>query len=183
MEDGEHQKFAGAHGASVQARDAHLRLQHELCGELSKGDQHLRVDGARLLAQIRRAGLNLLGARVAVSRRAAFQDVRDVDVLASQPGQTQKLVEVLPRRAHERLPLRIFVTPRRLADEQHARMGVSHAEHRLRAAVGKRAATAGGNVFAQRVKGYMRLGHRRPPRPMVNVWGKTSTTPARLKPT
>ena len=69
MEDGKDEELTRSLHATVQARDAHLRLQNELRGKLTERDQDFRVDGARLLTKERRAGLDFLGSRVAVSER------------------------------------------------------------------------------------------------------------------
>ena len=55
VEDGEHLELAGALHGAVQARDADIRLQDELRGEVPQRHQELGIDGARLLAQVRRA--------------------------------------------------------------------------------------------------------------------------------
>ena len=142
MKDGKNEEFTRPLHATVQARDPHLRLQDELRGKLTERDQDFRVDGARLLAKERRAGLDFLRSRVAVSGRAALQHVGDEHVLAAQTGTPEQLVKVVPGGAYERLALQILVFARRLADEHHARMRVAHTEHRLRAAVAQRAAAA-----------------------------------------
>jgi len=162
VEDGEHLELAGALHGAVQARDADIRLQDELRGEVPQRHQELGIDGARLLAQVRRAQLDLLGTRVAVSGRAALQHVRDEHVLADEPGDGQQLVEVLARRAHEGLALQVFVLARRLADDHDACFGIAHAEHRLRAAVGQGALAAPFHLRAYLVERNMRLGHANP---------------------
>ena len=53
--------------------------------KLPERDDHARVDGADLALQVRLAGVDLVGQRVAVARRPALHDVRDVDVLARRP--------------------------------------------------------------------------------------------------
>lgn len=141
MEDGEDKELARPLDATVQTRDAHLRLQNELRGELPERDQDFRVDGARLLAKKRRAGLDLLRSRVSISGRAALQHVGDEHVLAAKTGAPEQLVEIVPGGADKRLALQILVFARRLADEHHARMRVAHAEYRLRAAIAQRATT------------------------------------------
>ena len=141
MEDGKNEEFARPLHAAVQACDPHLRLQDELRGKLTERDQDFRVDGARLLTKERRAGLDFLGSRVAVSGRATLQHVGDEHVLAAQTGAPEQLVEVVPGGADERLALQILVFARCLADEHHTCVRVADAEHRLRAAIAQRATT------------------------------------------
>ena len=100
-------------------------------------------------------GMNRIGVRwdevveFAVGRGTALQHIGDVDVLAGQPGDGQKLVEVLAGGAHERLALQILVLARSLADDEHPGLGIAHPEHRLRAAIAQGAAAAGGHLGLQ----------------------------------
>ena len=88
------------------------------------------------------AGCLLLVERVAVARRTALDDVRDVYPRAVKVDHLQHIVEQLSGGTDKRLALQILVFARCLAYEHHARMRVAHAEHRLRAAVAQRAAAA-----------------------------------------
>ena len=58
-------------------------------------------------------------------------------------------VEVLAGGAHEGLALQILVLARGLADDENPRIGIAHAEHRLRAAIAQGAAAAGGHLGLQ----------------------------------
>ena len=97
----EHLETARLLQRAVQTRDAHVGFQYELRGEVAQRHDELGVNRARLLAQIRRADFDLLRARVAVSRWAALQHVRDEDVLAIQTRDFEQRVQVLPRFPHE----------------------------------------------------------------------------------
>ena len=70
--------------ASAQLGHAELGLQDELRGEVAQAHDHVGPDAADLLAQKRRAGLDLLGFGVAVAGWAALHHIGDVDVLAAQ---------------------------------------------------------------------------------------------------
>ena len=82
-----------------------------------------------------------LGLRIAIVRRPALQNVRDVDLGARQSDRAQHRVQELPRAADERLALPILVGAGRLADHEQARVAPADAEHRLRAASMQRRTT------------------------------------------
>ena len=69
---------------AVYARDPERPAGEELRREVAERRDHLRLDQLDLAEEMRLAGLDLVLLRVAVARRAAFEDVRDVDVLAPQ---------------------------------------------------------------------------------------------------
>ena len=145
---------------TVELRDAHFGLQNEFGGEIAQRDNHLRVDGARLLSKERRAHLDFLGLGVAVRRRTAFQHIRDEHVaLAIKPSDFQQSIELLASSANERHALQILVPPRCLANYQHARVRVALAENGLRSAFGKWTLMACGHLLAQLVQRNMRFGH------------------------
>ncbi len=69
--------------------------------------------------------------RIAVLRRAALDDVRDVDVLAREVDRFDDLRQQLAGAADERDALHVLVGARRLADEHQVRVGIADAEHDL----------------------------------------------------
>ena len=95
-----------------------------------------------LLAQERRACLDFVGLGVAVSGRAALDHVGNVDLLAPEPRAAEKRVELLSRRAHERLALQVLVAAGALPDEHHASARVAHAKDEVGARHAERAALA-----------------------------------------
>ena len=101
---------------------------------------------------MRLAGRDLLGERVAISGRPAFEDIRDEDVGARQPDPAEQLVEELACLSHERDTLLILVEARRLADEHEVRVRASGAEHDLGSPLRERAARAGRGVLRVRSK-------------------------------
>ena len=114
------------HGAA-QPRDGRVRAQQALRGELAERDDHARADGGELLLEERLALGDLVGLGVAVARRAALQDVADVDVVAAEAHRLDHLGQQLAGGADERLAGAIFVGARRLADEDQRRVGVADA--------------------------------------------------------
>ena len=63
-------------------------------------------------------------------------------VLAGHPDLTEELVEELARAAHERQALPVLLGARGLADEHEVRVGVAHAEDRVRTHRAERARSA-----------------------------------------
>ena len=59
-------------------------LQEGLGGEGPEGADNLRPDGLQLLEEEGEAGVDLVGPRIAILRRAAFHDVGDVYLLPRQ---------------------------------------------------------------------------------------------------
>ena len=75
-----------------------------------------------LACEERRAGLDLLRRRRAISRRAPIDDVGDVDVLFAEADRCEHAVEQLPGAADKGLALQILVAAGRLADHHDARL-------------------------------------------------------------
>jgi len=101
---------------------------------------------------VRLAGRDLLWERVAVSRRPAFEDIRDKNVGARQSDPAEQLVEELACLPHERDTLLILVEAWGLADEHEIRIRAPRAEHDLSAPLRERAARAGRGVLRVRSK-------------------------------
>ena len=76
-------------GRRIDRPDRAVRLRDPGAGherrhrEPAEGDDHGRIEDLQLAAQVRRAGGDLVGLRVAVVRRPALHDVRDEHVLAA----------------------------------------------------------------------------------------------------
>src|SRR4051812_38842926 len=64
----------------VHARDAERAAGEQLRREVAERRDDLRLDQLDLAEEVRLARLDLVGLRVAVAGRTAFEDVRDVDV-------------------------------------------------------------------------------------------------------
>src|SRR5262245_2519385 len=105
MERGNELRAAIVMHAAAQPRDRIERAQQRARGERAERDDHLRLDGVDLLEQERFAGLDLVLLRIAIARRTALDDVRDVDILAPQPDRLDDLREQLARGADERKAL------------------------------------------------------------------------------
>ncbi len=109
-----------------------------------------RID-VDLLEEERLARRHFVGLGIAVARRPALDDVRDVDVGALEADRLDDLRQQLPGASDERLALEVLVGARRLADEHELRVRVADAEHDLPPAkLVQLAARAVADVFSQR---------------------------------
>src|SRR5262245_33028526 len=119
--------------APAKPRDRIERPKQRLRAELPERDDHLRADDVDLLEEKRLAGFDLVLLGVAVLRRTALDDVRNVDVVAPEPDRLDDLRQQLAGAADERLALDVFVAARRLADEHQVGVRIADTEHDLRA--------------------------------------------------
>ena len=105
-------------------------------------DNHLGADDAHLLAQMADAGGFFFRERVAVVRRAAFDDVRNIYARTVEIDHFKHIVEQLTGGADERLALQILLLARSFADEHQLALGIADAENDVVPGFGQRAAAA-----------------------------------------
>ena len=79
---------------------------------------------------------------ITIRRRATLQHVSDEHLIARKTRKRQQIGKVMPRGAHKRTPLQIFVFARRLANKHHAGGGVAKPRHHIRAAFAQSAPAA-----------------------------------------
>src|SRR5256886_11735943 len=84
---------------------------------LFRSRDDFRLDQRDLPEQVTLAGLDLVGLRIAISRRAAPEHIRDIDLLAPEPDSPQELVEQLPGLGGHGLALQVIVVAGRLHHE------------------------------------------------------------------
>ena len=137
---------------AVHARDAGRLAGQELRREVPERRDDARLDQLDLPPEMALAGFDLVGQWIAVSRRAAFENVDDIDVVTRKPDVGEQLVEQLACRADERDALLVLVEAGSLADEHQIGVRVARAEHDLRAASGECALGAAGNDLAEGAK-------------------------------
>ena len=129
------------------------RPERSAVAKLPSGATTLGRIELQLPVEVRLAGCDLGGERVAVAGRPALEHRREVRVVEREADGSEQPLEELPRATGERPPVAVLVEPRRLAHEDEVRVRVPLAEDDLRAALGERAADAarglGGRV-AQR---------------------------------
>src|SRR5262245_23550390 len=117
--------------APAQTRNRVERPQQRLRPELSQRDNHPRLDDIDLLKQKRFARLDFVRLRIAVARRPALDDVRDVHVVALQANRLDDSRQQLTGPADERNALDVLVRAWSLADEHQVGVGIANAEHNL----------------------------------------------------
>jgi hypothetical protein len=115
-------------------RDALRGLQQGLGGEGPQGADDLGSDGVQLLAEEGEAGLDLIGLRVAVLRRAAFYDVGDVDLFSREVYGLDDTGKELPCLADKGPPLQVLFPARGFSHKDDHGMGIPFAkDHALSA--------------------------------------------------
>src|SRR5260370_11710686 len=117
--------------APAQLDHRSVHRQQGLGGGSAEGHDHLRFDHRNLSHQERRAGRALVALRLAISRRAALYDVRDVDLLALDPHRFDHVVKQLPGAPDEGLALFSFIGTPPLAEEPQLRLWITDAKHNL----------------------------------------------------
>src|SRR5690349_11607576 len=108
-----------------QLADRELRLEKSLGREGAQRQYDLRSDELDLTNQVRRARNDLVGQRIAVTRRTMLEDIRNEHVLTPEVDRSEDLVQQLARLADERLALLILVRAGRFADAHEVGVGVS----------------------------------------------------------
>ena len=111
--------------------NADLAFQQCLSRPIAQRTHELGPDHLDLLHEERLASIHFIRFRVAIVRWPAFDDVRDINLVARQIRRGQQIVQELARRSHERLSFLVFVEARRFADKHDARVRISHAEDHL----------------------------------------------------
>ena len=124
MERGDQLGAAVVVDAAAQAGNRIERAQQRLRREFAERHDHLGLDEVDLPEQKRLARRDLVGLRIAVLGRPAFDDVGDVHVVARQADGLDDLREELAGAADERDALDVFVRARRLADKHQVRLGL-----------------------------------------------------------
>jgi hypothetical protein len=123
--------------------DAERASGQQLRGEVSERHDQLRVDEVELGFEERLTGFDLCRQRIAVSRRAAAERVRDVHIRAFQTEfLLDQLGQQLSGRPDERLALLVLVVAGGLAHEDQVGVRVADAEDRACADVAQRTRTA-----------------------------------------
>jgi hypothetical protein len=120
----------------------------------TEGNDHLRLNYLNLPLEVRQAAYDLLGPRVAVLRRAAFQYVADEDIFPFEPAGFDDLVQELACPADKRPALRIFIGARGFAHEHDAGIGIAFTRH----GVGPRRAQAALAALTNLRRNLLKLG-------------------------
>ena len=136
-----------------QAFEAGLGAQQGLGGDAAEAADQARLQDRQLTLQVRFAGTDLRRQRVAVLRRAAFEDVADEDVLAGEADGGDDLRQQLAAAPDERLALTVLVLTGGFADEDDVGLGIALAEDGVGAPAGQVAGGARQHQLAQAGEG------------------------------
>ena len=119
---------------AAQTGEGNVHAQQRIRGDLAQRHDQLGLYQVNLAFEIRKTLRDLICCRRAIFRRAAFDNVGDINILAAfQFDRHQHAVQQLARLPHEWFTLRILIRPGPFADEEPVGLLVAHAKHRLRA--------------------------------------------------
>src|SRR4029077_1140673 len=133
--------------AATEFRHRRADGQQIFCGRRAQSNHRLRPDRGNMPHEKRRASFALVALGLAVARRTAFHDVRDINIFAPQAHGFDHVVEQLAGAADERLSLGVSIRARALANEHQLGARIAHAKHDLLPALVKFAASAIAEVF------------------------------------
>jgi hypothetical protein len=119
-----------------------------LCGASAESNDHSRIDGIELAQQEWRTGSDFVFFRETVLRRAAFDDVADVNIFALQAHGFDHLREKFTGAADEGEALKIFIMAGAFADKDEFGFRTAVAEDNFVAGLVKFAAGAFAEVGA-----------------------------------
>ncbi len=132
---------------AVDTRDPRGAPGQELRREVPEGCDELRLDQLDLAKQMRLAGRDLFGKRIAVPRGAALQHVGDEYVGSRETDPAEQRVEQLSRLPDKRHALLVLVEAGGLADEHEVCVRAPRAEDHLRASLRERTLGARGRLL------------------------------------
>lgn len=139
---------------AAQLRDALFRDEQVLRRHVAEGHDDLRVDGTDLFLHEADAGFDLVWFGIAVPRRAAFDDVADVDVLALQLHALDNDVrQELAGLSDKGSGLLVFFKARPFTDEYDRGLRVPFAEDYIRSARMQFAPCAVAQLFTDGLQG------------------------------
>ena len=124
------------------ARDAKRILDERSRGDAAQADDNRRIDERDLPPQPFAAAFLLHELRVAVVRRAAFDNVGDIDLRPVEIDHFEHIVEQFAGRADKRLALQVFLFAGAFADEHDACVLGTVAEYEMVPRLTKAAAPA-----------------------------------------
>src|SRR5262249_40096937 len=129
-------------------------LQNRLGRKCSETTNDLRANGGKLLPEKWIAGTNLVWFRIAVIRRAALQNIANVNVFALKVDRLDDLREQLAGAHDEGQALLIFVVSGSFTNEDELGFGISGTENDVCASSCKFASLAVTDLRADGVEGH-----------------------------
>lgn len=103
----------------AKATDRFFAAEQGLGGECPERYNRFGRDCLNLAEQKRAAVRNFLQSRIPVFRRAAFEDIADIDLIALIPHRLDHPGQQLAGFTDKRLPLEVFIPAWRLADKDN----------------------------------------------------------------
>jgi len=140
VQHGEDEKLLYLEYLPPDLHDPDFLAQEGLHCEVAEGADHPGLDHLDLLKQKRLAGLDFIRKRIAVVRRAALDDICDVDIGPRKADRFQELVQQAAGGSHKGFALPILVESWGFTDEHDACVRVANAEDHLGPARGQAAA-------------------------------------------
>ena len=119
---------------AVVAGDEDLLVERPAAGDLAEQRHDLGLNQRDLLPKVREARLRLRRLRVAVSRRAALDDVGDIDVGPLEPDRVDHPRQKLAGSSDERPREPVLLRAGALADEHQIGVGIALARHGIQSA-------------------------------------------------
>lgn len=133
---------------TTQFCNPHLGSQQRLHRNIAKADDDFRLNRLDLAQQERMTRLYFIRFGITIIRRAALDDVGDVDVGTFKPHRLDHASQQLPGATDKRFPLKILIPTGPFADKHQSRLRIAHAEYDMAAAATKLTALAVANVVS-----------------------------------
>ena len=130
-----HRESAFFHDLTVLACYLEVGMDETGRRDPSETDDDLRADELHLLSEVPDTRIRFLGEGVTVVRRAAFEDICNINVLAGDPDRGEIFVEELACSTDKRDTGRILSFPGSLTYEHEIRVFASATEHEIRASL------------------------------------------------
>lgn len=109
--------------------DGRRGFKQRLGRKRAEGADEVRLDSRKLALQEGQAGLDLIGFWVPVARRAALDDIADVNLVAAQFDGFDNACEQLPGGSDKRPSLPVFLKARAFADKDQLGLGIALSEY------------------------------------------------------
>ena len=131
MEGGDHGATIDEKELSVLSRNSEILTDQGLGSNPAEADNQRRVQKSHLTVKPDPAGRGLRRKGIAITRRTAFEDVGDIDLISIEVDDLHHVVKQFPGRARERNPLQVFLLSGGFAHEEEIGLAVPIAEDKV----------------------------------------------------
>jgi len=135
---------------AVVVGNTEIGVDQPLGGDTAQADQYLGLQKGDLVFQVADAGILLLGLRIPVSGRAAFDNIGNIAVVPVQIDDGEHIVQELTRRTHKGDALQVLLFSGSLANEEQLALPVAHTKDHIMPRPAQLAAVAVQAAFFQR---------------------------------